>query len=248
MTKNLYRLAGAAAVAIGALSLPAKAVDTITFNPRSVTLPAVSPNPAQGFPVDMETSTTAIPASFSVRFENVFLSAAGTGLFAGVTGTQRVGAVTPPPNAFRVDYSSTVGDIKQGGIPQNFLRDLNSTVTPFFLTGSCAVCGASNIISITSLASSGAVSGGFNGLTTGGVPTQGNYTLFTNSPISFTFAGAGLTGTLSYQAITTFNPTGSTSDGSFTITVPGPSPLIGAAFAFGWSRKLRKRIKTSVAA
>lgn len=248
MTKNLYRLAGAAAVALGAIALPAKAVDTITFNPTTVTRPTVNPNPAQGLPVDMETSTTAIPASFSVRFENVFLSAAGTGLFAGVTGTQRVGTITPPPNAFRVDYSSSVGDIKQGAIPQNFIRDLNSTVTPFFLTGTCAVCGASNIISITSLASSGAVSGGFNGLSTGGIPTQGNYTLFTNSPISFTFAGAGLTGTLSYEAITSFVGAENTSNGSFTITVPGPSPLIGAAFAFGWSRKLRNRIKASAAA
>jgi len=27
-------------------------------------------------------------------------------------------------------------------------------------------------------------------------------------------------------------------------TVPGPLPLLGAAMAFGWSRKLRKRIRT----
>jgi len=243
VTKNLYRLAGAAAVAFGAIALPAKA-NTITFIPTNITKPLNNPNPAQALPVDMASSTTAIPPSgsdFSVRFENVFLQAAGTGLFAGVTGTQRVG--TPTPNAFRVDYNSSTSDVT--GFPNFFLRNLNATFTPFFLTGSCAVCGMSNVISITTLASSEAVQGGFNGLTSSGFPTQGIYTIFTNSPISFTFAGAGLTGTLSYEAITNFTPTSSTSEGSFTMTVPGPSPVIGAALAFGWSRKLRKRIKVA---
>jgi hypothetical protein len=237
--KSLFRLAGIALVTAGAIALPAKAVDTITFNPMTVTTKTVNKNPSQDFAVDMESlaSTISSDPEYAVRFLGIS-SAPGTGLFNGVTGINRVDTNA---NVFLVDYN----DPSQGsGIANSFTRDLNATVSPFFLTGTCFVCGMSNIISVSSLAS-GDVLGTFAGLSSGGIPTSGLYSIFTNNPIAFTFLGAGIAGTLSYEAMSSFTGSSTTgTSGSFTITaVPGPVPIAGAALAFSWSRKLRKRIK-----
>lgn len=251
MNKNLVSLAGVAAVVASVSALPAHALDTVTFVPTAVGFPAVSPNPNQEFAVDMETFNTPIPSSptFSTRYTGLSLfGPAPSNIFLGATGIQRVGA--PEANSFRVDYDSLASDVIPGGNVNNFTRNLNTRITSFFLTGTCSVCGIANAIStFTTTASSGAVKGGFNGTTLLGRPNTGNYSLFTNGPVSVTFGASGITGTLSYQAATNFGFGNPNSTGNITFTaVPGPLPLAGAALAFGWSRKLRNRIKVSKAA
>lgn len=250
MNKNLVFLVGAAAAAVTVSVLPAHAVDTITFVPSAVGRPSVTPNPAQGLVVDMETFDTAIPSTppFSTRYTGLSLfGPAATGFFAGATGIQRVGA--PEANSFRVDYDSLASDVLPGATQNNFTRNLNSRITSFFLTGTCQVCGLSNAIStFNTTAASGLVRGGFNGTTLAGIPNSGNYNLLTNTPISVTFGASGITGFLEYQAGTNFGFGNPNSTGSITFSaVPGPLPLAGAALAFGWSRKLRSRIKASKA-
>ena len=54
-----------------------------------------------------------------------------------------------------------------------------------------------------------------------------------NSDLAFQFLGQG-TFTSDHPSVTVFVQ-----------PVPGPLPILGAAAAFGWSRKLRKRLKSS---
>jgi len=54
-----------------------------------------------------------------------------------------------------------------------------------------------------------------------------------NSDLAFQFLGQG-TFTSNHPSVTVFVQ-----------PVPGPLPILGAAAAFGWSRKLRKRLKSS---
>ena len=245
VTRNALRFAIAAGVVAATNALPAKALDTITFNPGLISTNAGNINPNQQFAVDLESLTTAVPpaggSDYGFRYRNVTAAAPGTGLFAGVTGTART---VGQPNNITIFYNSSVDDIV-GNSPELFGRSLNVTVATFYLTGSCQVCGESNTITISTTTASGLTGGEFQGaVDESGTPTSGLYTFKSTDPIAFNFGSSPFRGTFSFTGSTQFSGTQPLANaGNFTITaVPGPLPIAGAAFAFGWSRKLRQRI------
>ncbi len=81
---------------------------------------------------------------------------------------------------------------------------------------------------------------------TSGVPTPWSY-VFAPGDLSLLADGtANLTSIQTSEAITRLGPTTLTIEtASTSASVPGPLPALGAAAAFGFSRKLRKRINSS---
>ena len=245
VTRNALRFAIAAGVVAATNALPAKALDTITFNPGLISTNAGNLNPNQQFAVDLESLTTAVPLDggfeYGFRYRNVTAASTGTGLFAGVTGIARV---VGNPNNITISYNSSVDDIV-GNSPELFSRSLNVSVPAFYLSGLCQVCGESNTITISTTAASGLTGGAFEGAVDElGTPTSGLYSFNSTAPIAFNFGSSPFRGTFSFTGSTEFSGIQPLVNGrNFTITaVPGPLPIAGAAFAFCWSRKLRQRI------
>jgi hypothetical protein len=239
-----------------AASVGAAKADTLTFN--TSTLAKVAQSPAsQQFPVDMETFSGSVPttptAAFpfdgsynGTRYQNLGNGAVtdtlpgfnpfGTGMISWDSTLLSAGVA-------RVNYSSpspaNVGDA------DTFSRPLNTQFLSFYLVstvpGDCLVCGPSNAVAtVLTTAADNRVRGGFTGTLNGG-----SYTILDNAPINIVYGASGIAGTLSFSAITSFaNDVAISNTGRIILTaVPGPLPLAGAVFAFGWSKKLRRRIK-----
>ena len=123
--------------------------------------------------------------------------------------------------------------------PNNVSLLIYDIMGPTSFDGSVSAFGASNVSGISAL-----VQGSISGF--GIDPTYNS-----NTPIvsSATFNGATLAG-LGFTTtglIGTWSLTGTSETiqvilGAPAAAVPGPLPLFGAAAAFGWSRRLRKRI------
>jgi hypothetical protein len=89
---------------------------------------------------------------------------------------------------------------------------------------------------------------------TAGNSIPGNQNKLTSGLYNIIFGASGITGTLQYTAFTnvTSNPFAQQSGGTIVINVndpnppttavPGPLPVLGAGAAFGYSRRLRRRI------
>lgn len=129
----------------------------------------------------------------------------------------------------------------------------NFTGSPFSLTGiSIKGDGITGSLSFGNVPfnADGNFETGFVNLTT---PISASTVNFSNSSISFTIPGglindgAVLEASLQYSPANGSIPASAFSTPAFitTASVPGPLPLVGAGVAFGFSRKLRRRISTT---
>jgi hypothetical protein len=256
------RVLGVATLAIAA-SVGAAKADTLTFNTNSLsTVPGFPPGgspPSQQFPVDMETFSGSVPttptAAFpldgsynATRYQNLG-NGAVTDTLAGFnpfgSGVITWDSTLLSAGVARVNYSSpapaNVGDA------DTFSRPLNTQFLSFYLVstvpGDCFVCGPSNAVAtVLTTAADNRVRGGFTGTLNGG-----SYAIIDNAPINIVYGDSGIAGTLQFSGLSSFaNNVNIANTGRIVLTaVPGPLPLAGAVFAFGWSKKLRRRIKTA---
>jgi hypothetical protein len=120
----------------------------------------------------------------------------------------------------------------------------------FYFLGSCSICGTTTtpgeIISI------GPVQSGT--VTLGGQPGQFNPLQANVGPVAINYGNTGHSGTVSFNATALVRNNESAfavAGVNFTVfdgppgVVPGPVPLFGAAAAFGYSRRLRRRVALS---
>ena len=233
----------AAGAFLGIFSLTSANAAPVSVSFETELLQKASSNiPAtQLLPVDLEGSGVSF-SGYVARLNGGnsptgFTNSGFSVLFAGADGT--ITRVQNGQNTFRFVYSQ---DSLVSPDTSFFQKNLLSTFDSFYLNGTCAVCGID--AQITSQAS--AALGTFTG-PNAAAPVSGSYTI-DSALIPFSYGTTGFTGTLQYSAFNSF-VSGSTvtdSSASFTLTaVPGPLPVAGVAFAFGWSRKLRRRIAAS---
>jgi len=129
----------------------------------------------------------------------------------------------------------------------------------FFLAGTCSFCGEANAVSLLSTTNSNA---DFIGVAAADAPTgsTGNQNYLNSKIYDIVFGASGIKGTISFDAFTTIvNATGTqpvqqTNGGKIVLNiiepptpsrpVPGPLPLMGAGAALGFSRRLRRQIKS----
>ncbi|MCP9884196.1 hypothetical protein KBY97_03505 [Synechococcus sp. ATX 2A4] len=150
-------------------------------------------------------------------------------------------------NTFRFQYSQ-VG-IAENVTPISFNKTLSSFFDSFYLTGTCTVCGPGALIQSQTTTAFGSAT-----VDSSTSPAEGSYS-FSSITIPITYGDTGFIGTLQYTGINSFETVDNESEqsviapisatGTFTLTaepIPAPLPLAGAALAFGWSRKLRRRI------
>ncbi len=234
-------VAAGAAVLISGGSAQASPV-TVTFNTVNPLQKASNNLPAdQRLPVDLQSISQSF-ASYVARLNSTnsptgFTNTGFSGLFAGADGT--IVRTANGQNTLRFLYSQTSIDLSN---PVSFTKTLSSTFDSFYLGGTCAVCGPLNVIAGQTTSATGQYAG-----SNSANPTDGNYSII-SAMIPITYGASGFTGTLQYLVTNNFMSEGQTliptdSVGNFTLTaVPGPLPVVGAAVAFGWSRKLRRRI------
>jgi hypothetical protein len=235
-------VAAGAAVLLAGGSAQAAGPVTVTFNTVDPLQKASNNLPAdQRLPVDLQSISQGF-ANYVARLNSSnsptgFTNTGFSGLFAGADGT--IVRTANGQNTLRFLYSQTS---LTSSNPVGFTKTLSSTFDSFYLGGTCAVCGPLNVISGQTTSATGQYAG-----SNSANPTDGNYSIF-SAMIPITYGVSGFTGTLQYLVSNNFTSEGQTliptdSVGQFTLTaVPGPLPVVGAAVAFGWSRKLRRRI------
>jgi len=174
-----------------------------------------------------------------------------TGLFAGVSGIQWTG--TPSEGVLRSDYSApsagtcTSANISGGGTCD--WSQMEMTLRPFYFTGdaSCVICGASNIVSLLNLTGSGR-----RNVSASSTPVQITEILETSfANITFGTGPNAPQAKVRYMATNSYPFGGATgpdftSNGVITfdeVNVPGPLPILGGSIAFGFSRRLRQRLR-----
>jgi len=165
-----------------------------------------------------------------------------------------VGQSTSTNGEQRFDYSFPAANSTNAGPPQvnDWANSLSLSFGSFYLAGSCSFCGPTKAVTVITSSSTGIAK------YIGQAPdsTPGNQNQLTSGLYNILF-GTGPTaimGTLEYTAFTnvTSNPFAQQSGGKIiinvndpnppTTAVPGPLPVLGAGAAFGYSRRLRRRI------
>lgn len=182
------------------------------------------------------------------------------GDYAPAGDWQPVGqAPTNTLKAQRFDYyfdpatsSSTSGGTSGSATVHNWNNNLDLDFGSFFLTGGCSFCGSTNAVTLINSTNTGTAKFiGESPTSTAGNSVLGNQNEITSSIYNIAFGASGITGTLQYTAFTNVisNPLSQSSGGTITIQVndpaspvPGPLPILGAGAAFGFSRRLRRRI------
>ncbi len=134
----------------------------------------------------------------------------------------------------------------------DWINNLSLSFGSFYIAGSCSFCGQSKAVNVINQTLTGTAK--FIGQAANA--TSGNQNQLTSGLYSI-FFGTGpsaIMGTLQYTAFTnvTSNPFTQQSGGTIiinvndpnppTTAVPGPLPVLGAGAAFGYSRRLRRRI------
>jgi hypothetical protein len=165
-----------------------------------------------------------------------------------------VGQSTSMAGEQRFDYSFPAANSTNAGPPQvnDWANNLSLSFGSFYLAGSCSFCGPTKVVSMITSSSTGTAK--FIGQAPDG--TTGNQNQLTSGLYNILF-GTGpsaIVGTLEYTAFTNVTSTSLTqqSGGKIiinvndpnppTTAVPGPLPVLGAGAAFGYSRRLRRRI------
>ena len=243
LTANLdFRHAVLAATAVAVL-VPggAYAQSSVTFN-GTVALPFNFPA-GQTRPVQISPTGAAFaapPPNARGFVYNDVSPLGASGLFAGVTGFQWAqGSSLPNANQARVDFWAPNPATNTSGLIEYL--DLAFRFRPFYLVGSCAICGVDNTVAAVNSTAIG-VSEIISGLTNNSIESLNN---------QIAFGASGVLGTLSFEAISSGTTGNYTSSGLFSLTasdvptakVPAPLPVLGAAAVFTFSRKLRRRIQ-----
>jgi hypothetical protein len=214
-----FRTGFAIALGVSALGLlgaaPAEAgTISFTFTPQSV--------------VDLGTIGTQLPgAPFTNNTGGFAISTPGDGDFLGATG------ITPV--SFTYSKTNPPADVVNPGT--GFDSIITVQVSAFTLSGSCAAC---NILLTPALSTTA------NGVATN-VPVPISNFINQNSPEYINVAAGPQSIGLTFNLGTFFTSQGPINFGTLELispipAVPYPVPFIGAAAAFGFSRKLRKRI------
>lgn len=226
----LARSAGlAASVCALALTAPAHAQSKITFVGRLNT--SIPPSFTLGTPGSPLPTTQVGLGTLIIRQDP-------TGLFDDATGWIAANG-NPNNQPFRVRDLT-------GGTPTG--RTLDLAFNNFSLAGTCAICGIPLITSANAFGQPDLFPGIARGLydndgSGSNVPSISAGTAYGQPPI--TFSAPGFLGNISFRAI---------AGGSYRISltaervpVPAPLPILGATAAFGWSRRIRKRIRQNKA-
>lgn len=215
-------------------------------------------NPNQKFAVDLETPSQTIPSTTRPRYGMRYLfrpgspDAPATGgpvqtitndpnnIFTGVDFT----TTTPAPTSnggngtLRVNYWDWPGStVTTDGT--NFIRPLQLGVTRFALGGTCSICGSENpVVDVAPIYATGrwVGDGDYN---TG----TGTYSITSEqAPITI---GRNARGVILFNGeVTIANGIVTATSGTVTIrlSVPAPLPILGGGIAFGWSRRMRRRL------
>jgi hypothetical protein len=196
----------------------------------------------------------AVAQTSSVRFQTlngtVQNLSPGNGQNQGANG----GEFTFGDGLFGMLPVNRVGDFFLGIFGLNFVstpsltydKQENTTtynLNSFYFTGSCSICGSSNAFPVVTTTL---------GNTLAGPPPENNkgQLIVSAGPAPIDF-GNGHSGVISFGAGAVIannqDPQFRFGDVSFQVLdsnakVPGPLPLLGAAAAFGFSRKLRRRV------
>lgn len=236
----------------------ANAVTTITYTTNSaihVPEPTIFDNPR---PMQLSPGGTAM----TVPARN-FIYTGLVGDYAPA-GSWQEDSITPlPPGQQRFDYnfpmatSSSTGGASGSATVHDWTNNLNLTFNRFYLTGTCSFCGSSNAVSqITAALTGQAQYIGESPTSTSGNSISGNQNKLMSNIHNIIFGASGITGTLQYTAFTNVTTNVTTVSGGTivinvndpnppTTAVPGPLPVLGAGAAFGYSRRLRRRILSS---
>ncbi|MFO0138861.1 MAG: hypothetical protein ACK535_12750 [Cyanobacteriota bacterium] len=230
-------------------SAQAASAITITYSSSSATnvpIPDIIANPR---PLQLSPSGTAMTVS-----SRNFIYQSLVGDYAPAGAWTPVGQSTSMPGEQRFDYTFPNATTVNPGPPQvnNWINNLTLAFGSFYLgtTGSCSFCGPLNPVGLILSTNTGTAE--FIGESP--TSTPGNQNTLTSGIHNIIFGASGITGTLQYTAFTdvTTNPFAQNSGGTIVInvndpnppttTVPGPLPVLGAGAAFGYSRRLRRRI------
>lgn len=224
--------------------------NSATYVPNPNT--TLNTRPLQLSPLGLALNTTTIPNERNFIYQSLVGSDVTTGNWVPV-------GQSLPLNSQRFNYyfpnasSSTTGGTSGTATVHNWNNNLNLDFGSFYLDGSCSFCGLANAVSITSATNTGTAQ--FIGeapTSTVGSSVLGSQNKITSSIYNIVFGASGITGTLQYTASTDVisNPLQQINAGSITIvtnsmpttSVPGPLPVLGAGAAYGYSRRLRRRI------
>ena len=247
---KLASRAGLAALVLGATQ--AAGAITITYSTERATW---LPNPSALVNTrPLQYSTTGKPLASGTR-NFIYQDLVGNNLPAGNwVPVSQTGATALGEQRF--DYEFGTATTINPGPPQNNLWDNNSTLSfgSFYLDGSCNFCGPTNAVSVLSSSSTGQAE--YLGEAPDG--SAGNRNKLTSNLYNIVFGDSGKVGTLEYTAftdVTNRNSSGSRvekSGGSIIIrfndpvtAVPAPLSILGAGAAFGFSRRLRRRIQSA---
>jgi hypothetical protein len=239
----------------------ANALTTITFTTNSAThvpIPDIFNNPR---PMQLSPGGTAItvPARNFI-YQNLVGNYTPAGAWTPVSQSTAVVGEQRFDYSFPNATSSSIGGTSGLATVRNWMSNLTLNFGSFYLNGSCSFCGSSNVVN--------AISSTFTGqakyidespTSTNGNSVPGNQNQLTSDIYNILFGASGITGTLQYTAFTnvTANPFSQVSGGTIvlnvnaddpnppTTAVPGPLPILGAGAAFGYSRRLRRRILSS---
>ncbi len=236
----------------------ANAVTTITYTTNSATHvpePTIFENPR---PMQLSPGGTAM----TVTSRN-FIYTGLVGDYAPAGSWQEDSLTPPPPGQQRFDYnfpmatSSSTGGASGSATVHDWTNNLNLTFNRFYLNGTCSFCGQSNAVSEISASLTGQAKYIDESPTsTPGNSISGNQNKLMSNIYNIIFGASGITGTLQYTAFTNVTTNLTTVSGGTivinvndpnppTIAVPGALPILGAGAAFGYSRRLRRRILSS---
>ena len=221
------------------------------------TVAGANKNPNQQFAVDLETPSQTIPSTTRPRYGMRYLFRDGSPE-APATGGATQSISDDPNNIFTgVDFTTNTLTTSNGGngtlrvnywdFPgstvttdgTNFTRPLQLGVTRFALGGTCAICGSENpVVDIEPIYATGRWVGD-------GDYNSGTGTYSIASEESLITIGRRSKGIIIFNGeVTIANGIVTATSGTVTIrlNVPAPLPLLGGGIAFGWSRRLRRRL------
>ena len=231
-------------------SVQAASAITITYSTNSATNDPIPEALANPRPLQLSPGGTAM----TVPSRN-FIYQSLVGNYAPAGAWTPVGqSLATLAGEQRFDYTFPNATSTNSGPPQvnDWINNLTLSFGSFYLgtTGSCSFCGPLNPVSVIN----SALTGTAKYIGESPTSTSGNQNTLTSGIYNIVFGTSGIPGTLQYTAFTnvTTNPFEQKSGGSIiinvndpnppTTAVPGPLPVLGAGAAFGYSRRLRRRI------